>query len=78
MINHPGIDVNVQDRWNNFTALHWAVLNKRPAILAQLLSDDRVDTSLKDIDNITPLKLAIIRGKDKCVKILRKHGAPEE
>ena len=76
-MNHPGIDLNVQDSDNN-TALHRAVYNNRPAIVAQLVSDDRVDTSLKDNDNWTPLKYAIAKGRDECVKILREHGAPEE
>ena len=78
LMNHPGIDLNVQDRPDNSTALHFAVINNRPAILAQLLSDDRVDTSLKDKYNRTPLKLAIHRGHAECEKILREHGAPEE
>ena len=77
LMNHPGIDVNVQDSFNS-TALHWAVFNNRPAIVAQLVSDDRVDTSLKDKYNNTPLKLAIVYGDAECVKILREHGAPEE
>ena len=78
LLNHPGIDVNVQNRWNNFTALHWAVFNNRPAIVTQLVSDDRVDTSLKDEYTGTPLKQAILHGLDECEKILREHGAPEE
>jgi ankyrin repeat protein len=77
LMNHPGIDVNVQDRCNR-TALHCAILNSNPAILAQLLSDDMVDTSLKNIYNETPLKYAIRWDEVKCVKILREHGAPEE
>ena len=77
LMNHPGIDVNVQNR-NNWTALHFAVSNNCTAILAQLVSDDRVDTSLKTKYNRTPLKYAIDHGHDECAKILRKHGAPEE
>ena len=80
LINHPGIDVNVQN-CNNWTALHYAVGYNRPAILAQLVSDDRVDTSLKTtglFNNYTPLKQAIDDGYAECVKILREHGAPEE
>ena len=78
LMNHQGIDVNVLDRYNS-TALHKAVFHNRPATLAQLVSDDRVDTSLKDKDtNYTPLKLAILRGRGECEKILREHGAPEE
>ena len=77
LMNHQGIDVNVQSR-SNSTALHWAVCDNRPAILAQLVSDDRVDTSLKDQYNRTPLKLAIECEHHECEKILREHGAPEE
>ena len=77
LMNHPGIDVNVQDRYN-YTALHVAVGQNHPAILAQLVSDDRVDTSLKNKHNYTPLKHAIVLGLDECAKILREHGAPEE
>ena len=77
LMNHPGIDVNVQNR-NNSTALHMAVLSNSPAILAQLVSDDRVDTSLKDKWNRTPLKVAIVNEHDECEQILREHGAPEE
>jgi ankyrin repeat protein len=77
-MNHPGIDVNVQDRENS-TALHWAVYNDRPAILTQLLSDDRVDTSLKGNKYWgTPLKMASFHRRDECERILREHGAPEE
>ena len=78
LMNHPGIDLNVQDRSYNFTALHLAVSNNSPAIVAQLVSDDRVDTSVKDKYYDTPLKWAIDLGHHECVKILREHGAPEE
>ena len=78
LMNHPGIDVNVQSRVYNSTALHYAVLNNSPAILAQLVSDDRVDTSLKDKYYGTPLKVAIRHEYAECAKILREHGAPEE
>ena len=77
LMNHRGIDLNVQGHWNS-TALHYAVNNNRPATLAQLLSDDRVDTSLKSNFNETPLKAAIRREHPECEKILREHGAPEE
>jgi ankyrin repeat protein len=76
-MNHPGIDLNVQDRINNFTALHCAVSRNHPAIVSQLLSDDKIDASLKDNDNKTALKMAIDRIHAQCVTILRQHGAPE-
>ena len=76
MMNHPRIDLNVQGYYN-YTALHRAVHNNHPAIVSQLLSDDKMDASLKDDGNKTALKLAIDRGQAECVTILRQHGAPE-
>ena len=52
-------------------------INNHPAIVSQLLSDDKMDASLKDCWNRTALKLAIDRGHAECVTILRQHGAPE-
>ena len=71
------MDLNVQGRVN-YTALHWAVSNNHPAIVSQLLSDDKIDASLKDHGNRTALKYAIVYGHAECVTILRQHGAPEE
>eukprot|EP00505_MAST-04D_sp_SCG-Rhode-Island_P003171 Stramenopile-MAST_4_protein_3171 len=69
LMNHPGIDVNVQSRYNN-TALHWAAYNNHPAIVSQLLSDDNINANLKNRDNKTPLKWAIDnRNRPECVKI---------
>jgi E3 ubiquitin-protein ligase mind-bomb len=78
LMNHPGIDLNVQGSNNNWTALHLAVFSNRHAIVSQLLSDDKMDASLKDKYNRTALKLAIDREHTQCVTILRQHGAPEE
>ena len=77
LMNHPGIDLNVQN-CVNYTALHWAVLYNHPVIVSQLLSDDKIDASLKDYrNNKTALKLAIGMEHAECVTILRQHGAPE-
>eukprot|EP00505_MAST-04D_sp_SCG-Rhode-Island_P006532 Stramenopile-MAST_4_protein_6532 len=75
LMNHPRIDLNVQNCYNN-TALHRAVRYNHPAIVSQLLSDDKMDTSLKDDDNMTALKYAIDyghHGHAECVTILRQH-----
>ena len=71
------MDLNVQGRVN-YTALHWAVISNHPAIVSQLLSDDKIDASLKDEINNTALQCAIDSGRAECVTILRQHGAPEE
>jgi ankyrin repeat protein len=76
-MNHPGIDLNVQGI-GSWTALHHAVHNNHHAIVSQLLSHDKIDASLKNDFNKTPLKYAIDRGRAECVTILRQHGAPEE
>ena len=55
LMNHPDIKLNLQERWNNSTALHLAVENCYPAIVRQLLSDNRIDISLKNRINRTPL-----------------------
>jgi ankyrin repeat protein len=76
LMNHPGIDLNVQSGCN-WTALHFAVYHNDPAIVSKLLSDDKIDASLKDNDNETALKWAIDWEHAECVTILRQHGAPE-
>ena len=78
LMNYPGIEMNVRGAHSNWTVLHFTVFYNCPITLAQLLSDDRVDTSLKAQYNGTPLKMAINCEHDECVKILREHGAPEE
>ena len=72
LMNHPGIDVNVQD-CDNYTALHYAVGYNHPAIVSQLLSDDNINANLKDDGNNSPLKVAIYKNSHECVKILRQH-----
>ena len=76
LLNHPGIDVNVQDS-DNWTALHCAVGRNHPAIVSQLLSDDNINVNLKDYNNDTPLKWAIGCKHHECVKILQDYGAKE-
>jgi len=64
LMNHPDIQLNVQNRsLLNFeildeTALHIAVVFIHPAIVRQLLSDDRIDTSLRSKYGRTPLMQA--------------------
>lgn len=77
LMNNPGIDVNVLDRFN-YTALHYAVENNHLTMLTYLLSDDRVNNSIKSKTGLTPLMLAIALNRNECAKILRDHGASEE
>ena len=77
LMNHPGIDLNVQGGFFNRTVLHEADIKNRAAILAQLLSDEKVNFRLEGRENKTPLKLAIFLERHECVKILKAHGATE-
>ena len=81
LMNHPKIDVNVQDRCN-YTALHLAVFNNHPAIIPRLLfnvwDDSRVaDTTLKDASQNSPLSIAIACGHLECAVILQDYEAAE-
>jgi hypothetical protein len=81
LMNHPGIGVNVQNRYTNYTALHTAA-NNHPAIVSQLLSDDNINANLKtNKGKKTPLELAIFwnyhEDHRECVKILQDYGAPD-
>jgi hypothetical protein len=78
LMKHPNIDLNFQEQEGKYTALHRAIYNNHPSIVSQLLTDHRVDCSLKNKFNQTPLMLAIDWEHDECENILRKHGAPEE
>jgi ankyrin repeat protein len=77
LMKYPGINLNFQGNFSQ-TALHYAVKIASPAIVAQLLSDSSIDTSLKDSEKRTPLMLAFDMGRDECVKILKEHEASEE
>ena len=78
LMNHQGINLNVQDR-SNHTALHFAAAHNHPAIVSQLLSDDNINANLKDnLNNNTPLTWAIYKNHHECVKILQDYGAKEE
>ena len=78
LMEHPNIDLNFQEQEGKYTALHRAIYNDHPSIVSQLLTDYRVDCSLKNVFNQTPLKLAIDWEHDECERILREHGAPEQ
>ena len=69
LMNHQGINLNVQDR-SNHAALHFAAAHNHPAIVSQLLSDDNINANLKNrYNNRTPLKMAIDENHAECVKM---------
>ena len=73
LMNHKDIDVNIQEKHYNMTALHKAIEANYSDIVTQLINDDRVDTSLRNGFNKTPLEVACDLRRIKCAKILREH-----
>jgi ankyrin repeat protein len=73
LMNHKDIDVNIQEKHYNTTALHKAIEANYSDIVTQLINDDRVDTSLRNGFNKTPLDVARDLRRIKCAKILREH-----
>ena len=73
LMNHKDIDVNIQEKHYNTTALHKAIEANYSDIVTQLINDDRVDTSLRNGFNKTPLEVACDLRRIKCAKILREH-----
>ena len=64
------------------TALHYAVSNDRPAVVALLCAAPGAASALAlktsaGIGGRTPLAMAIDYGRAACVAVLRAHGAPE-
>ncbi|OQR92358.1 protein kinase [Achlya hypogyna] len=73
VLNKSHVNVNVRDRLGN-TALHWAVLLERDAVLVSLLSIDGIATDVVNSSGDTPMSLAMRRGYIKAVEALhQKH-----
>ena len=73
LVGLPEVDLNHQDS-NNFTALHFAVQEKR-ADVVQVLIDAGADIETKDDEGRSPLLLASIEGELTTVKTLVEAGA---
>ena len=72
LMDHPDINLNAQTDYNS-TALHLAAYHDRPIILKELLCDDKIDASLVDQGNKTPLEIAIHWKHTECAKILKAY-----
>lgn len=70
LMKHPEINLNMQCEYKS-TALHWAVIENNPAIVAQLLSDERIDIWRRNVYGCTPVELAVIR--PECKELLQAH-----
>ena len=75
LMKHENINLNDQIGISRSTVLHFTISYKRVDILKKLLSDNRVDTTIKNNRNYTPLQYAIIDGRLECAEILMVHGS---
>jgi ankyrin repeat protein len=75
LIEH-GANVNTQDFFNGYAALHLAARNYSLELL-QLLLKHKAEVDIKDINGNTPLYLAVINanGKDGAIQRLLQNGA---
>ena len=79
LMNTPGIDLNAKGGpLNDGTALHQAVLQSHPDIVAQLRADSRADLNVRDRWHRTPGEIAVMSGHGEIRQMFLQHGAPEE
>ena len=69
-----GIDINVQDKRNGWTALHYAVYYGYYKTAKYLLENGAL-TEVRNKNGETPLHIAVKRGNIKLVKLLLEYGA---
>lgn len=69
-----GIDVNVKDAKNGWTALHYAVYYGHYKTAKYLLENGAI-TEVRNNKGETPLHLAVKVGNEKLVKLLLEYGA---
>src|SRR5207249_2907836 len=70
-----GVDPNLRSGQKSETALHVAAKYGCGPDALQLLLDHGADLNAKDVEDHTPLTLAIAAGKIKTADFLREHGA---
>ncbi|KAG9450384.1 hypothetical protein H6P81_010349 [Aristolochia fimbriata] len=66
-----GVDIDSRDK-EGFTALHWAVIGKKEAVISHLLRKG-ANLHVRDKDGATPLHYAVQVGAMQTVKLLIKH-----
>ncbi|RUM57035.1 MAG: hypothetical protein DSY60_05675 [Persephonella sp.] len=72
-----GLDVNVRDEKNGWTALHYAVYYGYYKTAKYLLENGAL-TEVRNKDGETPLHIAVKKGNIKLVKLLLEYGAETE
>lgn len=68
LLQMPGIDVNIQDKWN-YSALHFAA-KAHENIVRLLLQTPNIDVNLRDILDQTALLEAITHEQENVIKLL--------
>ena len=71
LLIESGVDLNIVDN-NKYSVLHYAVLEESEEVL---LAAIRAGAVLNDVENLSPLHLAVIKNKDWAVDILQEEGA---
>ena len=70
----PGMDINDQDEYCGYTALHYAAILGDIGC-AKLLLHHRARVDLQDFDQNTPLDVAALSENNEMMKLLEHHGA---
>jgi len=70
--DHPGINVNWADRFDQRTPLHIASRKGYVEVVKLLLAHHAIDVNMKNIQGQTPFELACANGHVGVVKVLLK------
>ena len=70
LLDQPTIEVNKRGGYHNNTALHHACVNNCEAALKRLLSATGVDVNPLDVDNKTPIMVAVMYSSTECVRLM--------
>ena len=70
LLSAPGVDVNIAEKSNGNTPLHWAVNEKHYKCVEALLSSPETDVNAVDMYGSTVLEEAAGAGDAECVRLL--------
>lgn len=74
VLARAGASLDAVNPINGYTALHYAALNDK-TVVAEKLIEEGADVNARNIDNITPLHLAVVGASDRMVAALLKAKA---
>lgn len=75
LLDFSYIDIDSIDNESGLSALHMAVLQNKPHIVALLLTHSQCSVDIASVNGITPLTHAYHQGYDEIIKMLLDHGA---